>query len=57
MTTTQNTAGQGDDARWYSHYDNAAERLFGKRSGDTLTQEEDEACVADANARLAVEAN
>lgn len=43
------------DTRWNSHYANAAERLFGKVDGDVLTDEEDAACIADADARMADE--
>lgn len=42
-----------DDDEWWSHYMNAAERMFGKTDGDTLTENQDEACIADANARTA----
>ena len=43
------------DDRWHSHYFNAAELLFGKTGNDTLTPEEDEACIAEADARMAAE--
>lgn len=43
------------DDRWYSHYFNAAELLFGKTGDDLLTLEEDEACIAEADARMAAE--
>jgi hypothetical protein len=32
-------------ARWETEYQNGAEHLFGKVDGDTLDQEQDEACV------------
>ena len=39
-----------DDDAWNQAYANAAERLFGKVQGDTLTEDQDEACIAAANA-------
>jgi hypothetical protein len=45
-----------EDDRWQSHYTNAAERLFGWREGrGGLSEEQDDACIAEANARLADE--
>jgi len=43
-----------EDIRWYAAYENAAERLFNKADG-ILTPEEDEACIAAADAEIAAE--
>jgi hypothetical protein len=48
MVTTERASSNDDDA-WQQTYNNAAERLFGKTEGDTLTDEEDEAAIAAAN--------
>jgi hypothetical protein len=41
------------DDQWNQAYANAAERLFGKVHGDTLTEDQDDACIAEANAEIA----
>lgn len=46
MTTNQPTS---TDERWMQHYNNAAELLFGKVEGDTLTSDEDDTCIAAAD--------
>ena len=38
--------------RWLQAYNNAAADLFGKVSGDMLTEEEDSACIRAANAAV-----
>jgi hypothetical protein len=38
-----------EDDRWQQAYNNAAELLFGLVEGDTLTEDQDAACVAEAN--------
>lgn len=43
-TETTNT-----DERWMQHYNNAAELLFGKVEGDTLTSDEDDTCTTAAD--------
>jgi hypothetical protein len=43
------------DDRWQQAYNNQAELLFGKVEGDVLTPEEDETCIAAANAEVAAE--
>jgi hypothetical protein len=48
------TAAQDD--RWNQAFNNAAERLFGKAEGDTLTEDEDAACIAAADVEIAQEA-
>ena len=56
MSETRTQAQQAEeDDRWIQAYNNAAERLFGKVEGDTLTAEEDEACIADATERMALD--
>jgi hypothetical protein len=42
-----------EDAIWETLHSNAAERLFGLTDGDTITDEQDAICIADANERLA----
>jgi hypothetical protein len=44
-----------DDDRWNQAYNNAAERLYGKKEGDTLSQEEDEAAQAEAEKEIRAE--
>jgi hypothetical protein len=48
-------ASASDDDRWYQAYNNAAERLFGKKEGDTLSQEEDEAAQREADEEIRAE--
>lgn len=43
------------DDRWQQAYNNAAEELFGKVEGDVLTEDEDTACIAAADAQIADE--
>lgn len=52
--TTQPEATNTDD-RWQQHYNNAAELLFGKFPGDTMTAEEDEDCCTAADEAMAAE--
>lgn len=40
---------------WQQAHANAAERLFGKVEGDTLTEDEDDSCIAAANIEIAQE--
>jgi hypothetical protein len=47
MTTAQ------QDDRWQQAYNNAAERLFGLVAGDAATDEQDEACIAEADSEVA----
>ncbi len=44
-----------DDDRWQQAYNNAAERLFGKVEGDTLTEDEDAVCLIEADDEIAQE--
>lgn len=46
---------RGSDDAWQQAYNNAAERLYGKVAGDTLTEEQDAACIAEADAEVADE--
>ena len=50
MTTNEDAK---QDIAWNTAHANAAEALFGKVEGDTLTQEEDDACIAEADAQVA----
>jgi hypothetical protein len=55
-TPDADAAGKVSPERWESAYQNAAERLFGITSG-TVTQEQDEAIIREANAEVADEAS
>jgi hypothetical protein len=51
-TTYAGAGTPGSDGQWQQAYNNAAERLFGKTEGDTLTDDEDAECIAAADREM-----